>query len=76
MNLRLTCTQAQYEALTEAAYVGRSKHTAVNRRALVALLLDQARLRKAAERAVDIIEPGGSHELSPKERTLMTRGRE
>ena len=76
MNVHLTCTQAQYEELIEAADRGRSRFIAVRRDVLKALLVDQLRLRKAAERAAEIIEPGGNHELSPAEKRLMTRGRE
>ena len=76
MNLRLTCTQAQYEALTKAVHTGRRRHVAVHRASLKALLVDQVRLRKMAGRTADIVEPGGNHELSPADKRLMARGKE
>ena len=76
MNVHLTCTQAQYEELTEAADRGRSRFILVRRDVLKALLVDHVQLRKAAERAADIIEPSGNHELSPAEKRLMARGRD
>ena len=67
MNVRLTCTQAQYEALTETADRGAGAGSiAVRRDVLKALLVDQVQLRKAAERATNIIEPG----------SIGTKGRE
>lgn len=75
MNVHLTCTQAQYEVLTEAVHPGHSRYVEVPRQALKALLVDHTRLRKAAERAADIIEPG-NHDWSPAEKKLAVRGRE
>lgn len=60
MNIHLTCTPIQHEKLSEAAHTGRSKHVAVNRKALIATLVDYVKLRTAAERTADIIEPGSS----------------
>ncbi|HDZ38965.1 MAG TPA: hypothetical protein ENH62_11865 [Marinobacter sp.] len=57
MTVHLTCTQRQYEALIDDSVKGRSRHAVVNRRALQALLTDHVRLRNAAERAVDVVEP-------------------
>lgn len=60
MTVHLTCTQAQFESLTEDAHKGRNRqgvYIPVNRWTLEALLVDHARLREAAERAVDVVEP-------------------
>ena len=57
MTVHLTCTRAQYEALTKTANIRRNGWVTVNCRALQALLVDHTRLRKAAERAVDVVEP-------------------
>ena len=70
MKVRLTCNSYQYEMLCLAADKGRSKHVAVLRHALKALLLDHNRLRHAADRFVDVIDP------SPAERAVMMEGRE
>ncbi len=56
MTVRLTCTQAQYEALYEDANLPRRRYVYVSRQALKALLVDHTRLREAAERAVDVVE--------------------
>ena len=70
MKIHLTCNNYQYEMLNSAAYEGRSKHVTAQRHALKALLLDHNRLRHAADRFVDVIDP------SPAKRAAMTEGTE
>lgn len=74
MTLRLICTQAQFEALHEAADTGRSRDVVVNRRALQAMQVDHTRLIQVARRAMEIVEPGGDHDLNRKEKRLKARG--
>ncbi len=57
MNVRLECTKHQYDSLHVDADKGRSVSVAVNRRALQALLVDHTKLRGAAERVAEVIEP-------------------